>query len=114
MPHLILEHSKDLAQRHDFAAISQDLFDATLASGVFGAGKDIKTRTIACDNTLSGGVNNDFAHLTLRMLAGRPAEVRRKLAQDCLAVLEKHLPEVGSLSVSPIEIDPDVYVKRVL
>lgn len=114
MPHLILEHSADLADDYDLAEIAQELFDVTLASGVFGAGKDIKTRTIACENVVMGARPQTFAHLTLRLLAGRSVEVRAKLASDLLAVLEKHMPDVGSISVIPVELDPEVYVKRVL
>lgn len=114
MPHLILEHSAELAEQHDLHAIAQELFDVTLATGVFGKGIDIKTRTIACDNVITGCEIQSFAHLTLRMVAGRPLEVRSKLSNDLLAVLDKHMPEVGALSVLPIEIDPTVYSKRVL
>ncbi|GAA6209398.1 5-carboxymethyl-2-hydroxymuconate Delta-isomerase [Cognatishimia sp. WU-CL00825] len=114
MPHLILEHSAELSRQRDMNALAKALFEAALESGVFGAGKDIKTRTIACDNVFSGAEPQTFAHLTLRLVAGRPLEVRQKLANDLLAVLEAHLPEVGTLTVLPIEIDQDVYAKRVL
>lgn len=114
MPHLILEHSKSLADKYDLAQVSQDLFDAALASGQFADGKAIKSRTIASDNAVSGAANNEFAHLTLRLITGRSVETRKKLAEECLAVLEKHFAEVGSLSVQPLEIDPDTYAKRVL
>jgi 5-carboxymethyl-2-hydroxymuconate isomerase len=113
MPHLILEHSEELAEKHDLHAIAQELFDVTRDSGVFDV-KDIKTRTIDCKNVIMGTENQTFAHLTLRMVAGRPLEVRQKLASDLLAVLEKHMPQVGALSVLPIDMDKDIYLKRVL
>lgn len=114
MPHLILEHSVEIASDCDLSAVVQDLFNVALESGVFGAGKDIKTRTLACENVVMGARPQTFAHLTLRLVAGRPVDVRAKLAKDLLAVLERHMPNVGSLSVIPVELDPEVYVKRVL
>lgn len=114
MPHLILEHSVEIASDYDLSAVVQDLFNVALESGVFGAGKDIKTRTLACENVVMGARPQTFAHLTLRLIAGRPVDVRVKLAKDLLAVLERHMPNVGSLSVIPVELDPEVYVKRVL
>ncbi|MGH1464505.1 MAG: 5-carboxymethyl-2-hydroxymuconate Delta-isomerase [Cognatishimia sp.] len=114
MPHLILEHSTELSTQKDLNALSKALFETALSSGVFGTGKDIKTRTVACENVFSGAEPQTFAHLTLRLLAGRPLEVRKKLAEDLLAVLAEHLPDVGSLTVLPIEIDPQVNARRVL
>lgn len=113
MPHLILEHSADLAESHDIKALVGELFETATNSGVFGP-EDIRARSVSCDNTFTGAAKPGFAHLILRMMEGRPVEVRRQLAEDLLAVLLKHLPEVGALSVLPEEIQRDAYARRVI
>lgn len=113
MPHLILEHSAELTETHDIAALVQDLFDTATDSGVFGA-QDIRARSIACDNTIVGAAKPGFAHLSLLMMAGRPEDTRLALANDLLAVMLRHLPEVGALSVAPKEIQRETYARRVI
>lgn len=113
MPHLILEHSSELADTHDIGALVQALFQSLTDSGVFGH-EDIRARSVASDNTVTGAAEPWFAHATLRMMPGRPVELRRQLADDLLAILEEHLPDVGALSVLPEEIHRDVYARRVI
>ncbi len=113
MPHLVLEHSTELAESHDVAALVQELFQTAVDSGVFGA-EDIRARSVACDNTVTGAAKPGFAHLILRMMAGRPEDVRLRLAEDLLAVMQRHLPEVGALSVAPEEIKRETYARRVI
>jgi|GEM_PF-306794 len=113
MPHLILEHSDELTETHDIAALVQALFQTATDSGVFGS-EDIRARSVECQNTVTGAAKPGFAHLILRMMAGRPDDLRKGLAEDLLAVMEKHLPEVGALSVSPEEIQRETYARRVI
>ncbi|WP_372887158.1 5-carboxymethyl-2-hydroxymuconate Delta-isomerase [Shimia sp.] len=115
MPHLILEHSDHLAQSHDLGALADALFEAACAHPVFAAApRAVKLRTIACAHGRSGVVPESHAHLTVRMLSGRSAETKAALAGDLLAVLDRHLPDVGSLSVEPVDMDRTTYVKRAL
>lgn len=113
MPHLILEHSSELAETHDIKSILEALFETAAASGVFGR-DDIRARSVTCENTVSGAAKPGFAHVTLRLMDGRPPNVQRDLAEALLEVLIKHLPEVGALSVAPVEIQRDIYARRVL
>lgn len=113
MPHLVLEHSSELSDTHDIGALVHALFETAASSGVFGR-QDIRARSVACDHTVSGASKPGFAHVTLRLMNGRAPEVQRKLAEDLLAVLLEHLPEVGALSVAPVEIQRDIYARRVL
>jgi len=113
MPHLILEHSAELAEQHDINALVHALFDAAVKSGVFGA-EDIRARSVACENSVVGAAKPGFAHLVVRMMAGRPEELRLALAEDLLAVMLKHLPDVGALSVAPEDIKRETYARRVL
>lgn len=113
MPHLILEHSSELSDRYDISSLVQALFQTATDSGVFGP-EDIRARSTACQNTVTGAAKPNFAHLTLKMMAGRPEEVRKQLAEDLLAVMQEHLPEVGALSVAPEEIQRETYARRVI
>lgn len=113
MPHLILEHSEELSDTHDIKALVEDLFQTATDSGVFGP-EDIRARSVACQNTITGAAKPGFAHLTLRLMAGRPDDLRKNLAEDLLAVMLKHLPEVGALSVSPEDVRRETYARRVI
>lgn len=115
MPHLVLEHSRELSERYDLAAFADDLFETASAHPVFASHPQaVKVRTLACDNVRSGVSPQTFAHLTVRMLSGRTIEAKSALAADLLQVLVRHLPDVGSLSVEPVDMDTNTYTKRVL
>ncbi|MCW8843050.1 MAG: 5-carboxymethyl-2-hydroxymuconate isomerase [Rhodobacteraceae bacterium] len=114
MPHLVLEHSADLAKTHDLNALSKALFDAAAASPVFHNTAAIKTRTIACDNVHMGTAPTTFAHLTVWMFAGRPVETKQTLAAALLEVMNTHLPDVGALSVDIQDMQTETYVKRTI
>lgn len=114
MPHLVLEHSAELAQSHDLDALSKALFEAAAASPVFHNIAAIKTRTIACDNVHMGTSPATFAHLTVWLFAGRREEDKTALAESLLAVLDVHLPTVGGLSVDMRDMQPATYAKRTI
>lgn len=115
MPHLILEHDVALAESHDLAALSDALFDAACTHPVFAAApKAVKVRTVVYTNGRSGGTPDTYAHLTVRMLTGRSTADKKSVAEAMLAVLSDHLPEIGSLSVEPVDMDRDIYTKRTL
>lgn len=115
MPHLVLEHSATLADHHDLKGLADALFDAACAHPVFAANpKAVKLRTIACANGRSGLSVDTFAHLTIRLLSGRTTDAKAGLARDMLAILDAHLPDVGSLTVEPVDIDTATYAKRAL
>ena len=115
MPHLVLEYSAELADSHNIAALVDDLFDTACAHPAFAANPAaVKARSIACENARSGVTPQSFAHLTVCLLTGRTTEVRADLAEALLAVMDRHLPDVGSLSVEPVEMDTETYRKRAL
>ncbi len=115
MPHLVLEHSDGLNDSHDLKALADALFEAACAHPVFAkAPRAVKVRTIACANTRSGVTPETYAHLIVRLLSGRTSETKAALAGDLLRVLDRHLGDVGSLSVEPVDMDTQTYVKRTL
>ncbi|SHJ48236.1 5-carboxymethyl-2-hydroxymuconate isomerase [Shimia gijangensis] len=115
MPHLILEHSAELATSHDLQALVDDLFETACAHPAISANPSaVKVRSNACQHLRSGVSPETFAHLELRLLPGRSSETKADLAGALLKALERHLPKVGSLSVEPVEMDAATYVKRTL
>jgi 5-carboxymethyl-2-hydroxymuconate isomerase len=112
MPHVILEYSAELAAKHDIASLVNELFETAAASGVFGR-QDIRARAVPAEHTVSGAAVPGFAHVTLRLMDGRPDDVKRELADSLLTVLERNLPGVGALSVYPEEIEREIYARRV-
>jgi 5-carboxymethyl-2-hydroxymuconate isomerase len=114
MPHLVLEHSADLARTHDLDAVSKALFDTAAASPIFHNIAAIKTRTVACDNVHMGTAPATFAHLTVWMFAGRSTEAKAALAESLLAALDAHLPTVGALSVDTRDMQTETYAKRTI
>ncbi|MEQ9694475.1 5-carboxymethyl-2-hydroxymuconate isomerase [Shimia sp. SDUM112013] len=115
MPHFILEHSAELSDTQDLAALADAIFEAGCSHPAFAANpKAVKVRTIACQNIRSGADPQTFAHLTIRLLSGRTIETKAGLADDMLALLDRHLPNVGSLSVEPVDMATETYRKRAL
>lgn len=112
MPHLILEYAAELDAFIDsvMAAVQR----AALASGLMRA-EDIKVRAQPFTHyRLHGPSAARFVHLSCRLLAGRSDEQKVELATRLRAALVEQLPEVHSLSVDIVDMDPGAYKKRVL
>ncbi len=114
MPHLVLEHSAEIADTHDLPALSRALFNAACESDLFANPAAVKTRTMPCQNVRMGSSPQTFAHLTVWLLSGRSTTAKAQLAEELMFVLDKHLPDVGSLSVDPRDMTTETYLKRVL
>lgn len=118
MPHLTLEYTRNL-DALDPVATLQRLNAALLASGLF-AEADIKSRAVALD-CWQVGVAADrqgraFAHVRIALLAGRPSDVRRALADAVLAALRPCCGAAGGVQVQccveTLEIDRASYAKE--
>ena len=114
MPHIIIEHSADLAQTHDLDALCTALFDAAMGSDLFPTKAAIKVRTVSCAHWRTATEPQSFAHATALVLSGRSPEDRAAMARLILATLEAALPDVGALSADVRELNADIYAKRVL
>ena len=112
MPHLVLQHSPDLTDK--MANVAKAVYDAAHASDIVPNKIAIKVRSIACDNILMTSEKQDFVHLTAYLLSGRSVEEKAQLADELLAALAAQLPEVGSLSVDPRDMDAATFRKRAL
>lgn len=110
MPHLTLQHSTNVDADDSLCAA---LFDALAAHAAIPHPDSLKIRTLPCPNWRIGTQPQSFAHADLTLLPGRDEPTKAALARCVLAVLESHLPEVGSLSVDVKDLST-AYTKRVL
>lgn len=110
MPHLIVQHSADVGAGE---ALCEALFGALAAHAAIPHPESLKIRTLPCPHWRIGTDPQSFAHADLLLLKGRDDATKADLAQTVLAVLQSHLPQVGSLSVDVGELST-AYTKRVL
>lgn len=118
MPHFTIEYSSNLDGKADIKGLCDAILREALASGVFEIGA-VRVRAIRCDAyAIADNLpENSFVDLSLRLAAGRPADVKKKLGDAVFAAMEKHLaPLFGTqhfaLSFEIREIDAELSWKR--
>lgn len=80
MPHIIIEHSKEVSKVVNVKELSKALHQ-TLSKQDTVSLNSIKTRSIECDNALVGdGTNNHFIHIQVLLLSGRSEKLKEKMA----------------------------------
>jgi len=114
MPHLLVEYSKNIADRLSLQAFSDELRDATMATGTYPLG-GVRVRFHECSTYTIADSNNDddtyaFVHIQLRMGEGRSHD--EKLAASTLIferaksfVKEAFDIAPSALSLEIVEID---------
>lgn len=116
MPHMYVEYTNNLQGLNEaqlMAALTNTVCDhPTVADEA-----DVKTR-IAALSSYQIGRNNAgraFAHVELRLMAGRSAEVKKELSDRIAAVLKAQIPAQASLdvqlSVDIADMDKPCYFK---
>ncbi|MCZ7674980.1 MAG: 5-carboxymethyl-2-hydroxymuconate isomerase [Roseovarius sp.] len=113
MPHIVIEHSKDLDTSHDLQALCDGLWQAFAAHASVNGPETVRVRTIAATAGRIGAATQGFAHATLLLIPGRDDATRAELAGMIMTALEAHLPDVGSLTVRLTDLNPP-YLKRML
>ncbi len=112
MPHIIVEYTEtisiDIPKLLDglhYNLAGQESIDVHA----------VKTRAIPVQYSIVGdGKDRDkFAHITLKLLSGRPEDLRKKMAQDLHDVAQKQFPSGANiaLSVDVVEMDAATYIK---
>ena len=115
MPHLFVEYSNNL-QGIDEAALMQALTNAVCDHPTITDEADVKTRISALSQYRIGrnSAGRAFAHVELRLMAGRTPEVKKALS-DSLANVLKALPAQNDLdvqlSVDIVDMDRPSYFK---
>lgn len=105
MPHIIIEHSENIsssAVNKIFPEIQNIMF--AIKEGNFDL-EQCKARAISFDKYLVGSKHEEksaFLHITIKILAGRSVEVRKKLAEKVMDFAKK---SYENLVFSPSEAD---------
>jgi 5-carboxymethyl-2-hydroxymuconate isomerase len=92
MPHIIIEHSADFSLDSiiDLQKEIQNIM-ASITEGNFDANQ-CKARSFLFNEYLVGDVNQEnssFIHITVKILAGRSLEVRKKLSEKIMEFTKK-------------------------
>ena len=118
MPHIVVEHSANLAQRTDLEALAKTVHEAALATGVFPLG-GLRTRMAAREIYViaDGDPDNAFAHMTLYMGHGRDQATKQQVGEELFRVLCEALAPVFDTSPLAIsfeirELDPVLNFKH--
>ncbi len=122
MPHIIIEHSPNFSAK-TIAEIGSEVpqIMAKITEGNFDLNQ-FKARSHSFSKFLVGNFdekNSSFIHVTIKILAGRSLDVRKKVSADVIKFLqEKCAAEKNSTrhdnSVDVVEMDRDVYQKATL
>jgi 5-carboxymethyl-2-hydroxymuconate isomerase len=113
VPHFVIEYSQGLERSIDLNVLMQTVRDAAVDAQVMKL-EDIKIRAISYRHYFLADGGSGFVHTTVRLLAGRTSEQKRRLSSLVRAYLARLLPGVHSISVDIVDMDPDVYLKRLL
>ncbi|WP_225781533.1 5-carboxymethyl-2-hydroxymuconate Delta-isomerase [Xenophilus sp. Marseille-Q4582] len=117
MPHLVIEHSRNLGD-FPFERIVPALNRSVTASPEILDEADLKTRVLALDDYRVGNQaeGRAFVHAQLRLMAGRSPEAKKDLAERIATVLRAELPRPAGLmlqlSVEIVDMDRASYVKE--
>jgi 5-carboxymethyl-2-hydroxymuconate isomerase len=118
MPHLTVEYSANLPGRADLDQLCRALHGAMLDSGLFELGA-IRVRALRADHFAVADLlpENAFAHLTLRLGAGRSLDDRKRAGDLIFAAATQALATLFTtphfaLTLEMVEIDPDLSWKK--
>lgn len=110
MPHCIVEYSRSLEQQGAPAAWVDAVFQGVLEAGIAPASA-IKVRGIGYEHYCIGGPEDDFLHVSLRLLPGRTPETKQQLTAGVMAQLEQLGLSQTAISVEICEMEADSYVR---
>ncbi|MCB5160838.1 5-carboxymethyl-2-hydroxymuconate Delta-isomerase [Marinomonas algarum] len=113
MPHCIVEYSQNLAQEVPPADWLEAVKSACVASTLF-AETDIKLRSTPYKSFVTGGQEDAFVHVTVRLLSGRSLEQRQQLSHLVLESLTQFSLKNVSFSVEIGEMERESYAKTVV
>ncbi len=93
MPHCVLEYSANVLDRPDLRRLLLEIHDVIMKTGEFSLG-DIKSRVLRHDVFVVGDGSPDRAFVTLdiQILGGRSDEMKARLSEGALHVLERAYP----------------------
>ncbi len=92
MPQLTLDYSNNITQYIEFQALFSQLHQVLNEVGNIII-ENCKSRAIKRDEYFigTGKIENAFIHLEIRFIEGRSGELKQKIGEACLQILENHL-----------------------
>lgn len=118
MPHITIEYSESVRPSQPMHGILLRLHHALAELEAFPMA-DIKSRAVGQADVCigDGDLHRSFVHLQLRLLSGRDASVRGRLAQVSMRVLEAEFSEAAKdplcqMSVEVHEMERSTYIKQ--
>lgn len=112
MPHITIEYTKGLEVKTTSSELVKEVYQGACDSELFN-NDFLKVRAISYDSYQSGTTQNDFLHVTAKILIGRTTEQKQQLSAAILARLESLLGEVNPLTVTveAVDIDKDSHAQ---
>lgn len=116
MPHMYVEYTNNLQGLNE-AALIEALNATVCGHPTVSDEADVKTRIAQVSNYRIGlnSAGRAFAHVELRLMAGRTAEVKKELSDRIAAVLKSVIPAQAGLevqlSVDIVDMDKPSYFK---
>jgi len=112
MPHLIIEYAAQPQSDIDVQGIVDGAFSGADETGLF-TPRDIKVRAIPYDAFSTGGTNQPFVHVEIKLLSGRTGAQKKDLAERVFAKIIANVPDTVAVSIETNDLDRDSYTKRV-
>ena len=105
MPHIIIEHDKEVATQINLSLLCKSLH-STLADQETVKPEAIKTRTIEIDHVIvADGTNNKMIHVEVRLLGGRSDSLKETMANALFLRAQELLVDIScSLTVNISEL----------
>lgn len=116
MPHIHLETTADLPENSAVPDILEALALAMVSQETVDPATVKAYHTLRSNWYVGEGHPAGFAHVTLRILAGRPPELRRTMAEALFAVLKEQFAESLAaqevkVSIEVVDMGRDTYLK---
>lgn len=118
MPHVIIEHSANVAEHHDIDALVDCVHSAALTHGLAPL-TGLRTRAVSRDHyrIANGEPQFGFVAITCRIAPGREATAKQSFLQQLLDAAESQLQsEAGPLhiaySIELTELNPEFRINR--
>lgn len=109
MPHIIIEHSKNLHDRVDFPSLLKNLHETLAAQGIDQS--RIKTRNICLEHSIVGdhGADGMMIHTTLLLLEGRDIPTKTSYGQALYDVMKAAAPERCAVTLEVRDMIKETY-----
>ena len=108
MPHIIVEHSSEVNDKIKVSKLNEILHKNVCENENFKPAS-VKTRSTEVNNVIIGtGENNNFIHVTVKILPGRSEDVKKSLSEELFLSLKDFVTnsgfEIEALSVEILNL----------